>query len=71
MILDNLKQNEHTFKQLSKQAKFVYCFLEAHCGTVDFIQADESDIANGIGLERKTGLKLFGNVIIPAMKARK
>jgi len=38
---------------------------------VDFIQADESDIANGIRLERKTGLKLFGNVIIPAMKARK
>tara|TARA_B100000900_G_scaffold376740_1_gene359687 strand:+ start:371 stop:487 length:117 start_codon:yes stop_codon:yes gene_type:complete len=38
---------------------------------VDFIQADESDIANGIGIERKTGLNLFGNVIIPTMKDRK
>tara|TARA_B100001057_G_scaffold113236_1_gene111536 strand:- start:1089 stop:1304 length:216 start_codon:yes stop_codon:yes gene_type:complete len=71
MRLDTLKWNDHTFKELSKEAKLIYCFLEAHCSTDGYLQADESDIANGIGLERKTGLNLFGNVIIPAMKARK
>ena len=58
----------HTFKQLSKEAKLIYCFLEAHCSTAGFLQADESDIANGIGLERRSGLNPFGNVVVLAMK---
>jgi len=39
MRLDTLKWNNHTFKQLSKEAKLIYCFLEAHCsrGDYDFI----------------------------------
>ena len=60
MRLDTLKWNDHTFKQLSKEAKLIYCFLEAHCSTAGFLQADESDIANGIGLERRSGLNPFG-----------
>ena len=46
----------------------IYCFLEAHCSTAGFLQADESDIANGIGLERRTGLNPFGNVVFLAME---
>ena len=68
MRLDTLKWNDHNFKQLTKEAKLIYCFLEAHCSTAGFLQADESDIANGIGLERKTSLNPFGNVIVLAMK---
>ena len=60
--------NNYTFKQLTKEAKFIYCFLEAHCITAGFLQADESDIANGIGLERGSGLNPFGNVVILTMK---
>jgi len=68
MRLNTLKWNDHTFKQLSKEAKLIYCFLEAHCSTAGFVQADELDIANGIGLERRSGLNPFGNVIVLAMK---
>ena len=57
-----------TFKQLTKEAKLIYCFLEAHCSTAGFLQADESDIANGIGLEHRPGLNPFGNIIVLAMK---
>ena len=45
----------------------IYCFLESHCITAGFLQADESDIANGIGLERRSGLNPFGNVNVLAM----
>ena len=55
-------------KQLTKEAKLIYCFLESHCITAGFLQADESDIANGIGLERRTGLNPYGNVVVLAMK---
>ena len=68
MRLDTLKWNNHTFKQLSKEAKLIYCFLEAHCSTAGFLQADESDIANGSGLERRSGLNPFGNIVILAIK---
>ena len=68
MRLDTLKWNDYTFKQLSKEAKLIYCFLEAHCSTAGFLQADESDIANGIGLERRSGLNPFGNVVVLAME---
>ena len=68
MRLDALKWNDHTFKQLSKEAKLIYCFLEAHCSTAGFIQADESDIANGIGLERRSGINPFGNVVVLALE---
>ena len=68
MRLDTLKWNYHTFKQLSKEAKLIYCFLEAHCSTAGFVQADESDIANGIGLERRYGLNPFSNLVILAME---
>ena len=68
MRLDTLKWNDHTFKQLTKEAKLIYCFLEAHCSTADFLQADESDIANSIGLERTFGINTFGNVVVLAMK---
>ena len=68
MRLDTIKWNDHTFKQLSKEAKLIYCFLEAHCSTAGFLQADESDIANGIGLERRSGLNPFGNVVVLAME---
>ena len=54
-------------KQLTKEAKLIYCFLESHCSTAGFLQADESDIANGIGLERRSGLNPFGNVNVLAM----
>ena len=68
MRLDTLKWNDHTFKQLTIEAKLIYCFLEAHCSTAGFPQADESDIANGIGLERRSGIKPFGSVVVLAMK---
>ena len=68
MRLDTLKWNDHTFKQLSKEAKLIYCFLEANCSTAGFLQADESGIANDIGLERRTGLNPFGDVVIVALK---
>ena len=68
MRLDTIKWNDHTFKQLTKEAKLIYCFLEAHCSTAGFLQADESDIANGIGLEHRPGLNPFGNIIVLAMK---
>ena len=68
MRLDTIKWNDHTFKQLTKEAKLIYCFLEAHCSTAGFLQADESDIANGIGLERRTGLNPFGNLVVLAME---
>ena len=68
MRLDTLKWNDYTFKQLTKEAKLIYCFLEAHCSTAGFLQADESDIANGIGFESKTGLKPFGKVVILVLK---
>jgi len=56
MRLDTLKWNDYTFKELTKEAKLIYCFL----------QADESEIANGIGLERRSGLNPFGNVVVLA-----
>ena len=68
MRLDTLKWNDYTFKQLSKEAKLIYCFLEAHCSAAGFLQADESDIVNGIGLKRRSSLNPFGNVVILAMK---
>ena len=58
----------HTFKQLSKEAELIYCFHESNCSAAGFIQADESDIANGIGLERRSDLNPFGNVVILALK---
>ena len=67
MRLDTIKWNDYTFKQLTKESKLIYCFLEAHCSTAGFLQADESDIANGIGLERRSGLNPFGNVVVLAM----
>ena len=68
MRLDTLKWNDHTFKQLTKESKLIYCFLEAHCSTAGFIQADESNIPNGIELECKKGLNLFGNLVALAME---
>ena len=68
MRLDTNKWNDHTFKQLSKEAKLIYCLLEEHYNTAGFIQADESDIANGIGLERRSGLNPIGNVNVLTMK---
>jgi hypothetical protein len=68
MRLDTLKWNDYTFKQLTKEAKLIYCFLEAHCSTAGFVQADKSDIANGIGLERRLGLNPYGNMVILAME---
>ncbi len=68
MKLDTLKWNDHTFKQLSKEAKLIYCFLEAQCSTAGFLKADESDITNGIGLKRRLGLNPFDNVIVLAIK---
>ena len=68
MRLDTIKWNDHTFKQLSKEAKLIYCFLEAHCSAAGFLQADESDIANGIGLERRSDLNPFDNVVVLAME---
>ena len=64
MRLETLKWNDHTFKQLTKEAKLIYCFQEANCSTAGFLQADES----GIGLKRKTGLNPLGNVIVLAIK---
>jgi len=40
MRLDTLKWNDHTFKELIKEAKLIYCFLEAHCSTAGFLQAE-------------------------------
>ena len=71
MRLDTLKWNDHTFKQLTKEAKLIYCFLEEHCSTAGFLQADKSDIANGIGLERRSGLNPFGNVVVLAIEELK
>ena len=71
MKLDTLKWNDHSFKQLSKEANLIYCFLEAHCSTAGFLQAEESDITNGIGLERRSDLNTFGNVVVLAMKELK
>ena len=68
MRLDTFKWNDYTFKQLSNEAKLIYCFLEANCSTAGFLQADESDIANVIGLARRTGLNPFGSVVILALK---
>jgi len=68
MRLDTLKWNDHIFKQLTKEAKLIYCFFEAHCSTADFLQADESDLANGIGLVRRSGLNPFGNIVVLAME---
>ena len=68
MKLEILKWNDYTFKQLTKEAKLIYCFLEAHYSTAGFLQADESDIANGIGLERRSDLNPYGNVVILAME---
>ena len=68
MRLDTIKWNDYTFKQLTKEAKLIYCFLEAHCSTAGFLQADASDVANGIGLERRSGLNPFGNVVVLAME---
>ena len=42
--------------------------MEANCSTVGFLQADESDIANSIGLKRRSGLNPFASMIILAMK---
>jgi len=68
MRSDTLKWNDQTFKQLSKEAKLIYCFLDAHCSTAGFLQADESDIANGIGLERRTGINPFSNMVVLALE---
>ena len=68
MRLDTLKWNDHNFKQLTKEVKLIYCFLEAHCSTAGFLQADESDIAKCIGLERRSSLNSFGNVVILGLK---
>ena len=68
MRLDTIKWNDHTFKQLTKDAKLIYCYLEAHCSTAGSIQAYESDSANGIGLERRTGLNPFGNMIVLSLE---
>ena len=68
MRLDTLKLNEHNFKQLTKETKLIYCLFEAHCSTAGFLQADESDIANGIGFERRSDLNPFGNVVVLAIK---
>ena len=68
MKLDTLKWNDQTFKELTKEAKLIYCFLEAHCSTAGFLQADESDIANGIGIERRSSLNPFVNVVVLAME---
>ena len=68
MRLDTIKWNDCTFNKLTRESKLIYCFLEAHCSTAGFLQADESDIANGIGLESRSGLNPFGNVVVLAMK---
>ena len=60
--------NDHTFKQLTKEAKLIYHFLEANCSTAGFLQADELGIANDIGLERRSGLNPCGSVVILAME---
>ena len=71
MRLDTLKQNDYTFKQLTKDTKLIYCCQETHCSTADFLQADESDIVNGIGLEGRSGINPFGNVVVLEMKKLK
>jgi len=37
--------------ELTKETKLIYYFREAYCSTAGFIQADELDIAKGIGSE--------------------
>ena len=71
MRLDTLKWSDHTFKQLTKEAKLIYCFLESHCSTAGFLQADESDIANDIGLKHRSGLNPYGSMVILAMEELK
>ena len=66
MRLYILKWNDHNFKELSKEAKLIQCFLEAYCRAAGFVQADESDIANDIRLERRSTLNPFGNMNILA-----
>ena len=68
MRSDTLKWNNHTFKQLSKVAKLIFCFLETHCSTDYFLQANKSDIASDIGQGHRSGLKSFGNVVDLALK---
>jgi len=68
MKLDTLKWNDQPFKELTNEAKLIYCFLEAHSSTAGFLQANESDLANGIRLERKLGLNPFGDMVALAMK---
>ena len=63
-----MKWNDHTLKELTKEAKLIYCFLEAHYSTAGFLQTYKSDIANGIGLERRPSLNPFGSMIILVMK---
>ena len=56
---------QSNFKKLSKKKSQVdLLFLKAHGSAVCLVQADESDIANIIRLERRTGLNLFVNVVI-------
>ena len=71
MRLDTIKWIDYTFKKLTREVKLIYCFLEAHCSTAGFLQADESDIANGFGLMHRSGLNPFGNVVVLAMKELK
>ena len=68
MRLDTLKQNKRTLPTASQKAKLIYCCLKVHCSTARCIQADESEIANSIGLDRKSGLNPFGNVVVLAME---
>ena len=42
--------------------------MKHHCSTAGFLQAGKSDLANGIGLERRSGLNPFGNVVVLAME---
>ena len=55
---------QHTFKELTKEAKLIFYFIEANCSTAGFLQADESDIDKGIGLERSFGNNPFGDLIV-------
>ena len=68
MRLDTLKRNNPNFKQLSKDAKLIYCLTKANCRAADFLQADKSDISNGIGLECRFSINPYGNVAVLEMK---
>ena len=59
---------DNNFKQLSKEAKLIYWILQTHRIKADVIQEDELDIANYIGLERRSGLSPFGYVLILTRK---